>query len=200
MSFESCMSECPLIAILRGITPEEIPGVCDILYKNGLRLLESPLNSPDALTSISLAVRHTARRMHVGAGTVLTAEDVRNVREAGGEFIISPNTDPAVIQETKRLGMLSIPGFFTASEAFTAIHAGADYLKLFPAILGPGYIKDLKAVVKKPILAVGGVNAENLPAFLNVCAGAGIGSALYKAGKSLEALDRDAAAMVKALS
>ena len=200
MSFESCMSECPLIAILRGITPEEIPGVCDILYKNGLRLLEIPLNSPDALTSISLAVRHTAGRMHVGAGTVLTAEDVRNVREAGGEFIISPNTDPAVIQETKRLGMLSIPGFFTASEAFTAIHAGADYLKLFPAILGPGYIKDLKAVVKKPILAVGGVNAENLPALLNVCAGAGIGSALYKGGKSLEALDRDAAAMVKALS
>ena len=82
MSFESCMSECPLIAILRGITPEEIPGVCDILYKNGLRLLEIPLNSPDALTSISLAVRHTAGRMHVGAGTVLTAEDVRNVREA----------------------------------------------------------------------------------------------------------------------
>ena len=200
MSFESCMSECPLIAILRGITPEEIPGVCDVLYKNGLRLLEIPLNSPDALTSISLAVRHTAGRMHVGAGTVLTAEDVRNVRDAGGEFIISPNTDPSVIRETKRHGMLSIPGFFTASEAFTAIQAGADYLKLFPAILGPGYIKDLKAVVKKPILAVGGVNAENLPAFLNVCAGAGIGSALYKAGKSLEALDRDAAAMVKALS
>ena len=104
-----------------------------------------------------------------------------------------------VIRETKRLGMLSIPGFFTASEAFTAIHAGADYLKLFPAILGPGYVKDLKAVVKKPILAVGGVNAENLPEFMKVCLGAGIGSALYKAGKSLEALDRDAAAMVKAV-
>ncbi len=199
MSFETYLQECPLIAILRGITPEETEAVCDVLYKNGIRLLEIPLNSPDALKSIAIAVRHTAGKMQVGAGTVLTVEDVRNVRAAGGEFIISPNTDTAVIAETKKLGMLSIPGFFTASEAFTAIHAGADYLKLFPAILGPGYVKDLKAVVKKPILAVGGVNAENLPEFMKVCLGAGIGSALYKAGKSLEALDRDAAAMVKAV-
>ena len=94
---------------------------------------------------------------------------------------------------------MSIPGFFTASEAFTAIHAGADYLKLFPAALGPGYVKDLKAVAKKPILAVGGVNAANLPDFMKVCAGAGIGSALYKAGKSLDDLDRDAADMVAAV-
>ena len=94
---------------------------------------------------------------------------------------------------------MSIPGFFTASEAFTAIHAGADYLKLFPAALGPGYVKALKAVVKKPILAVGGVNAANLPDFMKVCAEAGIGSALYKAGKSLDDLDRDAADMVAAV-
>lgn len=193
------MKECPLVAILRGILPEEVEAVCDVLYKNGIRLLEIPLNSPDALRSIEIAVKHTAGRMLVGAGTVLTPEDVRNVRAAGGEFIISPNTDVAVIRETKAGGMLSIPGFFTASEAFTAIQAGADYLKLFPAVLGPGYVKDLKAVVKKPIMAVGGVNAANLPDFMKVCAGAGIGSALYKAGKSLEDLDRDAATMAAAV-
>ena len=168
------MKECPLVAILRGILPEEVEAVCDVLYKNGIRLLEIPLNSPDALRSIEIAVKR-------------------------GEFIISPNTDVAVIRETKAGGMLSIPGFFTASEAFTAIQAGADYLKLFPAVLGPGYVKDLKAVVKKPIMAVGGVNAANLPDFMKVCAGAGIGSALYKTGKSLEDLDRDAAAMAAAV-
>ncbi len=199
MNFETLMKECPLVAILRGILPEEVEAVCDVLYKNGIRLLEIPLNSPDALRSIEIAMKHTAGRMLVGAGTVLTPEDVRNVRAAGGEFIISPNTDVAVIRETKAGGMLSIPGFFTASEAFTAIQAGADYLKLFPAVLGPGYVKDLKAVVKKPIMAVGGVNAANLPDFMKVCAGAGIGSALYKAGKSLEDLDRDAAAMAAAV-
>ena len=193
------MKECPLVAILRGLLPEEVEAVCDVLYKNGIRLLEIPLNSPDALKSIEIAVKHTADRMLAGAGTVLTPEDVRNVRAAGGEFIISPNTDVAVIRETKAGGMLSIPGFFTASEAFTAIQAGADYLKLFPAVLGPGYVKDLKAVVKKPIMAVGGVNAANLPDFMKVCAGAGIGSALYKTGKSLEDLDRDAAAMAAAV-
>lgn len=199
MDFESLMKECPLIAILRGITPEETEQVCDILYKNGIRLLEIPLNSPNALKSIETAVKHTEDRMQVGAGTVLTPVDVRNVRAAGGEFIISPNTDVSVIRETKALRMLSIPGFFTASEAFTAMQAGADYLKLFPAVFGPGYIKDLKAVVKKPIMAVGGVNAANLPAFMKVCTGAGIGSALYKAGKSLADLDRDAAALVAAV-
>ena len=200
MEFETLMKECPLIAILRGIMPEETEQVCDVLYKNGIRLLEIPLNSPDALKSIAIAVKHTAWRMLVGAGTVLTEKDVRGVHAAGGRFIISPNTDTAVIRESKRLGLHSIPGFFTASEAFTAIQAGADYLKLFPAVLGPGYVKDLKGVVKKPILAVGGVNAANLPEFMKVCAGAGIGSALYKAGKSLENLDRDAAAMTAAIS
>ena len=201
MEFAALLKQCPLIAILRGIRPEEVEGVCDVLFKAGVLLLEIPLNTQDALKSIEIAVRHAGSRQLVGAGTVLTPEEAAGVRKAGGEFIISPNTDPDVIRETKRLGMLSIPGFLTPSEAFCAMRAGADYLKLFPTgNFGPGYVKDLKAVVKKPILAVGGVNAENLPSFLQVCAGAGIGSALYKAGKSLEALDRDAAAMVKALS
>ena len=197
--FEAFMLECPLVAILRGITTPEVPDVCDVLYKNGIKLLEIPLNSPNALESIAVAVKHCGDRQMVGAGTVLTPEDVRGVKAAGGLFIISPNTDVDVIRETKKQGMLSIPGFFTASEGFTALKAGADYLKLFPGILGPGYVKDLKAVIKAPIMAVGGVNAENLPAFMQVCCGAGIGSALYKAGKSLEAVAADAEKMVAAV-
>lgn len=135
----------------------------------------------------------------VGAGTALTPEDVNSVKNANGTFIISPNTDTAVIKETKRLGLLSIPGFFTASEGFAALKAGADYLKLFPACLGPGYVKDLKAVIKAPILAVGGINADNIPAFLKVCAGVGIGSALYKSGKALDQIEKDTIAIVAAV-
>ena len=159
--FEKYLKECPAVAILRGITPTEVPEICDRLFQAGIRLLEIPLNSPDAFKSIAIAAEHCAGRQMVGAGTVLSPEDVTGVREANGTFIISPNTDVEVIRETKRLGMISIPGFFTASEGFVALKAGADYLKLFPACLGPGYVKDLKAVIKAPILAVGGVNAEN---------------------------------------
>ncbi len=196
--FAKFLSECPLVAILRGITPSEVEAVCDILFDAGIRLLEITLNSPDALQSIELAARHCASRQMVGAGTVLTPEEVRKVQQAGGAFIISPNTDVAVIRETKLAGLVSMPGFFTASEGFTAMHAGADYLKLFPASLGPTYVKDLKAVIKAPILAVGGVNAGNLPGFIQVCSGAGIGSALYKPGKSLDDIAADAAEMVRA--
>ena len=198
-TFEKYMAECPAVAILRGITNDEVTTVCDVLYEAGIRLLEIPLNSPDAFKSIAIAAEHCKGRMAVGAGTVLTVEDVNGVRNANGTFIISPNTDVDVIRETKRLGMLSIPGFFTASEGFTAIKAGADYLKLFPAILGPGYVKDLKAVIKAPIMAVGGVNAGNIPEFLKVCCGVGIGSALYKAGKSIEDIRKDALEIVKSV-
>lgn len=197
--FEKLMSECPAIAILRGITDEEVISVCDVLYEAGIRILEIPLNSPDAVKSIAIAAKHCKGRMAVGAGTVLSVEDVNAVCNAGGSFIISPNTDTDVIKETKKLGMLSIPGFFTASEGFAAIKAGADYLKLFPACLGPSYVKDLKAVIKAPIMAVGGVNAENIPDFMKVCIGVGIGSALYKAGKSFADIKRDAEAIVKAV-
>ena len=178
------MSQCPVVAILRGLTTPEVPSVCDALWAAGITILEVPLNSPDPITTIAAAVKHCGERQMVGAGTVLTPENVRQVAEAGGKFIISPNTDVDVIRETKKCGLLSIPGFFTASEAFTAQKAGADYLKLFPAVLGPGYVKDLKAVVTLPILAVGGVNAANTPDFMKVCCGVGIGSAIYKAGRS----------------
>ena len=197
--FEKYMRECPAVAILRGITPAEVPEICDRLFAAGIRLLEIPLNSPEPFKSIAAAAEHCEGRQLVGAGTVLTPEDVRKVRDAEGTFIISPNTDADVIRETKRLGLISIPGFFTASEGFAALKAGADFLKLFPACLGPGYVKDLKAVIKAPILAVGGVNAENIPAFMKVCAGVGIGSALYKPGKTPDQLEKDARAVVATL-
>ena len=126
--FEKLMGECPLVAILRGITPAEVPAVCDVLLEKGIKLLEIPLNSPNAFESIAIAVKHCGDRQMVGAGTVLTVEDVKGVKAAGGSFVISPNTDLDVIRETKKQGMLSIPGFFTASEGFAALKAGADYL------------------------------------------------------------------------
>ena len=197
--FAKLLKQCPAVAILRGITPPETPAICDALYSAGVTLLEIPLNSPEPLDSIAAAVKHCGERQMVGAGTVLTVEDVRNVHAAGGKFIISPNTDPAVIAETKKLGLLSIPGFFTASEAFTALHAGADYLKLFPADLGPGYVKALKAVIKAPIFAVGGVNAGNVPDFMKLCCGVGIGSAIYSAGDDPDTVKNKAITIVDPL-
>ena len=198
--FEACLKQCPAIAILRGVQPAEITDVCAVLCKAGITLLEIPLNSPDAFASIAKAASFCAEHgMMAGAGTVLTPEDAEQVREAGGTFIISPDTDPDVIRRTRELGMVSIPGFFTATEGFTAVKAGADYLKLFPAKLGPGYVKDLKAVIKTPILAVGGVDAGNIPEFMKVCAGVGVGSALYKPGKALDAIAADAAEVVRAV-
>ena len=202
MTFQEQARRCPVVAILRGITPEEMLPVCEALRTAGIRLLEVPLNSPDALESIRRAAAkyHAAGELLAGAGTVLTAQNVRDVAAAGGRFIISPDANPEVIRETKRLGLVSIPGFFTATEAFTALRAGADYLKLFPAgKLGPGYVKDLKAVIKAPILAVGGVDTDNIAAFLDVCAGVGMGSALYKPGKTPAEIEQAAAVYAAAV-
>ena len=197
-SYEEFAAECPLVAILRGIRTEEVEKVCDALSDGGIRLLEITLNTPGALESISHAVRYVGDRQLVGAGTVLTPDEVDAVAQHGGKFIISPNTDPAVIRRTKELGLISIPGFFTPTEAFTAIAAGADYLKCFPAgRFGVGYVKDLKAVVSKPIYAVGAVGRDNLASFFPICAGAGIGSAIFKPGKTPDQIRADAAAMVE---
>ena len=194
--FDESVKACPIVAILRGIKLEEVPEVCAILADNQINLLEIPLNTPNALGCIAEAVKCAAPGQLVGAGTVLTPADAEAVHAAGGKFIISPNTDSSVIIKTKELGMLSIPGCFTATECFTAQAAGADYIKLFPAgSIGASYIKDLQAVIKLPFMAVGGVNAKNMAEFLKVCSGVGIGSALYKPGKSMSDIRRDAEAM-----
>lgn len=194
------MKQCPVVAILRGITPNEILDVADILIAEGIRLIEVPMNSPDAVKSIGLLAEKRANQCLTGAGTVLTTEQVDQIADAGGQYIISPNTNPAVIEHTKKRKLISIPGFMTPTEGFTAISAGADIIKCFPVgQLGPTHIKDLKAVITTPIIAVGGVNQNNIADFMAHAVGVGIGSALYKPGKTLEKTAGDTKAFMSAI-
>ena len=179
--FEKYMAECPAVAILRGITNEEVPAICDALYEGGIRLLEIPLNSPNAVESIAIAARHCEGRQLVGAGTVLTPEDVIAVYKAGGKFIISPDCYPDVIRRTLERNMVSIPGALTPTEIMTAHRCGADFAKLFPVSqLGIPYVKSITAPISHvKLLAVGGVNETNVADYLRAGLwGAGIGGNL----------------------
>ncbi|WP_421759902.1 2-dehydro-3-deoxy-6-phosphogalactonate aldolase [Devosia sp.] len=175
-----------LIAILRGITPPETIAVCEALVSAGITLIEVPLNSPEALRSIADAAKAFAGRADVGAGTVLSVEDVDTVADAGGVFVVSPDTNPAVIVRTKQRGMASYPGVFSPSDAFSAVRAGATGLKFFPAeVLGPKGIKAMKAVLPPsvPLYAVGGASPDNFGEYFAAgCAGFGLGTFIYKPG------------------
>lgn len=188
MTLDDALAECPLVAIVRGIRPEEALAHADALYRAGVRGVEVPLNSPDPLTSIRALVEAFGERMVVGAGTVLTAEGVEAVAEAGGRLIVAPNTSPQVIARSIDLGMDPAPGFATASEAFTALAAGARHLKLFPAATyGPGHLKQLKAVLPATavVWAVGGVGPESLETWWEAGARAfGIGGEIYRPGQT----------------
>lgn len=196
------LSDLPLIAILRGIEPHDAFGIAAALAETGFLCLEVPLNSPDALKSIAQIRERFDGKLLVGAGTVLTVADVSAVHQAGAEFIVSPNTDPAVIQATKHHGLISVPGFLTPSEAFAAQDAGADALKLFPAeAAAPAVLRALKAVLPQscPVLPVGGITPTNMGAYLAAgAAGFGIGSAIYTRGADAEVVRRHAANFVKA--
>ena len=183
------LQQLPLVAILRGLTPPAAPAIGHALVDAGFVLLEVPLNSPQPLRSIeALAAQHPD--LLIGAGTVLSAQDVREVHAAGGRLIISPHFDAEVVQEALRLGLACLPGVATPSEAFAALKAGAHALKLFPAeMLPPSVVKALRAVLPAsvPLLPVGGVSPDNLAAYRQAGAtGFGIGSALYKPGQSAE--------------
>ena len=198
----NALGELPLVAILRGITPEEALPVGEALVAAGFRLIEVPLNSPlplDSIARLSAALRGQAI---VGAGTVLSMADVGAVADAGGQLIVSPNSNAEVIAETKRRGLWSIPGFFTATEAFSAIEAGADALKLFPAeAASPAVVKALRAVLPRtvPLLAVGGVSPESMAPWLAAgTSGFGIGSSLYRPGRSPAQVGAEAARFVAA--
>lgn len=174
----------PLIAILRGVTPDEAPGVAEALVAAGITRIEAPLNSPEPLASIRRMVATVGDGAEIGAGTVLNPVEVDAVAEAGARFVVSPNTDPAVITRTRTLGLGSYPGAFTASDCFSALAAGADALKLFPAsLLGPAGVRALRAVLPPAteIYAVGGAEAGDFAAYLAAGVhGFGLGSSLYR--------------------
>ena len=199
----SYLDELPLIAILRGITHPEAAEVADVLYQTGFRIIEVPLNSPDPLLSIERIAKDFGDRMLVGAGTVLTANEVSAVRDAGGQLIVSPNTDAEVIRASVTQGVVSLPGAATPSDIFTALHAGAHGIKAFPAeMLTPAVIKSWKSVLPAdlPVLAVGGITPANAANYWQAgVAGFGLGGALYQAGKSLEEIARDAEGFVTTL-
>ena len=187
-----------LIAILRGIGPEEITAACDALIGAGITMIEVPLNSPDPLESIARAAQMFEGRAAIGAGTVLTSADADAVANAGGTFVVSPDTNTAVIERTRARGMASYPGVFSPSDAFSALRAGATGLKFFPAeVLGPKGIKAMKAVLPPdvPLYAVGGANPDNFGEYFAAgCAGFGLGSYIYKPGMT----PNDIAARAKA--
>lgn len=192
----------PLIGILRGVTPDEAVDIAKAVLAAGITQIEVPLNSPNPLESIRRLVDALGERAVIGAGTVLTPAQVREVHAAGGRLIVSPNCRPAVIEETHRLGMASWPGIVTPSEAFDALDAGATGLKLFPAVqVGLEGMQAVRSVLPTATLlyAVGGVGVDNFAAWRAAGVdGAGLGSALYKPGQSASQVGQQAQALVDA--
>ncbi|MEA3032766.1 MAG: 2-dehydro-3-deoxyphosphogalactonate aldolase [Sphingomonadales bacterium] len=197
------LDECPLVAIIRGVTPDDSEAIGDALYSAGIRIIEVPLNSPDPLESIRRIAGRLGDRALVGAGTVLDPADVERVREAGGRIVVSPNTYPPVIEATAQAGLVSSPGYFTPSEAFRAIRAGAHALKLFPAENAtPKTVKAQRAVLPRdiPLLVVGSVTPDAMRPWIEAGAdGFGLGSGVYKPGQSAEETAMRARAYVEAL-
>ena len=194
--------ELPLIAILRGVRPDEVVAIGRGLVAGGFRLIEVPLNSPDPIESIRRLASDLGDRATVGGGTVLAADEVSQIAGAGGSLVVSPNFNPAVVAATGAADMLSGPGVATPTEAFAAIEAGADLLKLFPAEqLSPAVLKAWRAVLPAgiPLVPVGGITPETLPLWRAAGAtGFGLGSALYRPGMNAEDVGRSAEAFLTA--
>jgi 2-dehydro-3-deoxyphosphogalactonate aldolase len=203
MNFQDAFAEMPLVAILRGVKPDEIVALAEALIEADIRIVEVPLNSPQPLVSISRLADRFAGRLVCGAGTVLNARDVDAVADAGGQIVVSPNTNPAVIRRTVERELTPLPGFATATEAFAALDAGATHLKLFPAsTYGPSHVTALTAVLPAStrILAVGGVGPEQMADWWAAgVRGFGLGSDLYKAGRGVADVFARAKAAVEAV-
>ena len=202
MNFEDAITDCGLIAILRGVTTPEIKDVGAALHDSGIRVVEIPLNSPDPFSSIERLASAFAGRLVTGAGTVLDASDINLLKAHKGEIAVSPDCNPAVIQRAREAGLVPLPGVFTPTEAFAAIRAGATHLKLFPAeAASPVTVKAWKAVLPKHVrlYAVGGITPTNMQPWIDAgISGFGIGSNIYKPGMSPHAVAKAAAEFVAA--
>jgi 2-dehydro-3-deoxyphosphogalactonate aldolase len=198
---ERRLAECPLIAIIRGVTPNESEAIGAAIFEAGIRIIEVPLNSPDPLASIERLARRFGETALIGAGTVLDPADVVRVRDSGGRIIVSPNIFAPVIEAAVAEGLVSLPGFFTPSEGFAALRAGATGLKLFPAEgAAPAVVRAQRAVLPKavPLLVVGGISPDNMQPWIEAGAnGFGLGSGLYVPGQSAEATAAKARAYVE---
>ena len=196
------MAQLPLIAILRGLTPAEAPAIGQALVSNGFAIIEVPLNSPEPLRSIATLTQLFPQTL-IGAGTVLNAQQVKDVHGAGGRLVVAPNFNPAVVAQALALGMVVLPGVATPTEAFAALDAGAHGLKLFPAeMISPATVKALRAVLpaSTALMPVGGITPDNMAAYLSAGAkGFGLGSALYKPGQSAQEVGAAAQRFVHAL-
>ena len=194
----------PVVAILRGLPPADAVEIGHALVEEGIRIIEVPLNSPSPLESIGKLCGALGKEALIGAGTVLSAAQVESVASAGGRLIVSPHTDAAVIRQAVSLGLECMPGFMSATEAFTAIAAGARRLKLFPATgLGVGHLKALREVLGREIEVwpVGGTGAHDMAQWLRAgAAGSGVGSALYRPGDSADTVRERAQALRAAWS
>lgn len=203
MDLAALLVACPLVAILRGIRPDEAEAVGEALVAAGLRIIEVPLNSQDPMDSIARLQRRFGDTALIGAGTVRSAANVEAVAAAGGRLIVTPHADPVLVRAAKAHGLLAVPGFFTPAEAFALLDAGADALKLFPAEGGsPAMLRSLLAVLPPGtmVLPVGGMEAGTLASWRAAgAAGFGIGSAIYKPGDDAAAVAAKAARLVAAL-
>jgi 2-dehydro-3-deoxyphosphogalactonate aldolase len=202
-AFDAAFARCPLVAILRGVRPDEVEAIGDELVAAGFTLIEVPMNSPDPLDSVARLARRFDGRAVVGAGTVLTASHVQAVIDAGGTMIISPNANLSVISASAAAGVVSLPGIATPSEAFAALDAGATALKIFPAeAASPAVVKAMLAVLPKGtrLLPVGGISPDTMEPWRAAgAAGFGLGSALYKPGMTAAEVGERARQFIAAL-
>lgn len=203
-AFDAAFATCPLVAILRGVRPDEVVAIGEELVAAGFTLIEVPMNSPDPLDSVARLVAALGDRAMIGAGTVLTPVQVDSVREAGGRMVISPNMNADVIRASVAAGMVSLPGIATPTEALAALDAGATALKLFPAeAASPAVLKAMRAILPREtrVLPVGGIVPDGMDPWREAgAAGFGLGSALYKPGLSADAVGANARAFVAALA
>jgi 2-dehydro-3-deoxyphosphogalactonate aldolase len=204
MGVKNWLERCPLVAILRGVRPDEVIAIGAALQAAGIAIVEVPLNSPRPLNSIARLADRFGERLLIGAGTVLRTDQVPEIAAAGGRLIVTPHADPAITRAAKRNGLIAVPGCFTPAEAFALLDAGADALKLFPAeAASPAVLRALLAVLPAnvAVLPVGGIGADNMGAWLAAgAAGFGIGSAIYRPGDSAETVADKARRLVATLS